>query len=103
MTLFDNEVAAIIAMREKWRAFERGRDRRLPGVISCGRRDLLGALFALAVPTGGFVAVINYAPELLDEFYVRAFLAGGGGGSVRPRRSERLARPRGGCAPDPPG
>ena len=41
-----------------------------------GRRDPLGAMFAVAVPAGGFFAVMNYAPELLDEFYVRAFCCG---------------------------
>jgi hypothetical protein len=41
-----------------------------------GRRDPLGALFAVVVPAGGFYAVMSYAPELLDEFYVRAICAG---------------------------
>ena len=28
------------------------------------------------MPIGGFIAVRNYAPELLDDFYVRAFCTG---------------------------
>jgi hypothetical protein len=38
-----------------------------------GARDPVGAFFALAVPVGGFIAVLNYAPELMDDFYVRGF------------------------------
>jgi hypothetical protein len=41
-----------------------------------GPRDWLGAFFALALPVGGFIAAMNYAPELLDDFYVRAFCVG---------------------------
>jgi hypothetical protein len=38
-----------------------------------GARDPVGALFAVAVPVGGFLAVLNYAPDMLDDFYVRGF------------------------------
>jgi hypothetical protein len=43
---------------------------------SRGRRELLGAIFAVAIPAGGFFAVMNYAPELLNDLYVRAFCCG---------------------------
>jgi len=43
---------------------------------SRGRRDMLGAVLALAVPAGGFIAVMSYAPELLDDLFVRAFCTG---------------------------
>jgi hypothetical protein len=43
---------------------------------SRGARNPVGAVFALAVPAGGFIAVANYAPELLDNFYVQAFCTG---------------------------
>ena len=43
---------------------------------SRGARDPLGAIFAIAVPAIGFVAVINYAPELLHDVYVQAFCCG---------------------------
>jgi hypothetical protein len=36
-------------------------------------RDPVGAFFAVAVPVGGFLAVLNYAPDLLSDFYVRGF------------------------------
>lgn len=40
-------------------------------------RDTLGALFSLAWPIGGFVAVLNWAPELLRDFWeARAFCVG---------------------------
>jgi hypothetical protein len=41
-----------------------------------GARDPLAALFAVAVPIGGFVAVAKYAPELLSLPYAHAFCAG---------------------------
>ena len=39
-------------------------------------RNRLGALWAIAVPAGGFFLVAHYAPGLLENFYVRAFSAG---------------------------
>lgn len=39
-------------------------------------RNLLGALWVVAVPAAGFFAVAHYAPGLLENFYVRAFSAG---------------------------
>lgn len=39
-------------------------------------RNPLGALLALIVPVGGFVAVSNYAPGLLDLPFARAACAG---------------------------
>lgn len=41
-----------------------------------GARDPIGALLAIAVPAGGFIAVASYAPELLQDIYVRAFAVG---------------------------
>lgn len=43
---------------------------------SYGKRNPIGAVCAIAVPAGGFVAVASYAPELLDDLYVRAFCCG---------------------------
>jgi hypothetical protein len=43
---------------------------------SYGKRNMLGAVCAVAVPAGGFFAVMSYAPELLDDLYVRAFCCG---------------------------
>jgi hypothetical protein len=41
-----------------------------------GARDPLGAFFALAAPIGGFILIINYAPELLGLPFAHAFCAG---------------------------
>ena len=43
---------------------------------SRGRRDPLGAVLAIAVPAIGFIAAVNYAPELLHDFYVQALCTG---------------------------
>ena len=43
---------------------------------SRGRRDPLGAVLAIAVPAIGFIAAVNYAPELLQDFYVQALCTG---------------------------
>jgi hypothetical protein len=43
---------------------------------SRGARNPVGAVFALAVPAGGFIAVANYRPELFNNFYVQAFCTG---------------------------
>ena len=43
---------------------------------SRGRRNPLGAILALAVPSAGFFAVMNYAPALLDSLAVRTFCCG---------------------------
>jgi hypothetical protein len=43
---------------------------------SRGARDVLGAIFAIAIPAIGFIAVANYAPDLLQDTYVRAFCTG---------------------------
>ena len=43
---------------------------------SRGARDPIGAIFAIAVPAIGFVAVASYAPELLQDFSVRALCCG---------------------------
>jgi hypothetical protein len=38
-----------------------------------GGRDPVGAFFAVAVPLGGFLAVLTWAPNLLDFYPARAF------------------------------
>ena len=38
---------------------------------SRGTRDPLGAVLAIAVPAIGFIAATNYAPQLLQDFYVQ--------------------------------
>ena len=43
---------------------------------SRGARDILGAIFAIAIPAIGFIAAAKYAPDLLQDFYVRAFCTG---------------------------
>jgi hypothetical protein len=43
---------------------------------SRGVRDVLGAIFAIAIPAIGFIATANYWPDLLQDTYVRAFCTG---------------------------
>jgi hypothetical protein len=44
---------------------------------SRGARDVLGAIFAIAIPAIGFIAAANYAPpDMLQATYVRAFCCG---------------------------
>lgn len=43
---------------------------------SRGARDILGAIFAVSIPAIGFFLAANYAPDLLQDTYVRAFCTG---------------------------
>jgi hypothetical protein len=55
-------VAAVLGLLLLWTALR-----------THNQREPLAAFFALAVPIGGLLAVLSWAPQLLDDFYVQGF------------------------------